>query len=159
MPVENRRSTVFGISGPGPNGYTPPFAAAAMGKLHRVAGRATALLADNTNSRYLLCQLPSTCILLQESAIRTDLWAFAQAVIGTIGFQTGLLNVARATGGATGNLPVTIFGARWNQPLWQALGMAAPPTNPVIDLIAFAIADATVLGTLDFDLRYVNHIN
>jgi hypothetical protein len=138
--------------------YAAPFASARDGRIHRTAGRITGLAADNTGSRYLIAQIPTSAIILPQSFIRTDLWAFAQAVIGTLAVPTGLLNVAKATGGATGNALVTIFGAKWAQPAWQQAGLAAAPATPFLDIFAHAIADATVLGTIDFDIWYANHL-
>jgi hypothetical protein len=149
------KADTFGVTGAA---YVPPFASARDGRIHRTAGRVSALAADNTGSRFLIAQIPTSAIILPQSFIRTDLWAFAQAVIGTIAVPTGLLNVARATGGATGNALVTIFGAKWAQPAWQQAGLAAAPVGvPFLDIFAHAIADATVLGTIDFDIWYANH--
>lgn len=138
--------------------YAAPFASARDGRIHRTAGRVSALISDNTGSRFLIAQIPSSAIILPQSFIRTDNWAFAQAVIGTLAVPTGLLNVAKATGGATGNALVTIFGAKWAQPAWQQAGLAAAPVNPLMDIFAHAIADATVAGTIDFDIWYANHL-
>ena len=138
--------------------YAAPFASARDGRIHRTAGRVSALSTDNNGSRFLIAQIPTSAIILPQSFIRTDNWAFAQAVIGTIAVPTGLLNVARATGGATGNALSTIFGAKWAQPAWQQAGLAAAPAVPLLDIFAHAIADATGAGTIDFDIWYANHL-
>lgn len=156
MPVRNKVSTVFGVTGAA--GYTPPNAAARDGRIHRVAGRITNAADDDSGSTFLMAEIPWAAILLHASLIRTDQWGYAQAVIGVPGTPTGLLNVARATGGTSGNLPVTAFGADWNLPFWQQLGLSAMPTTPFAALTAFAQANATGAGTLDFDLHYALHI-
>ncbi|MES2667455.1 MAG: hypothetical protein V4712_15255 [Pseudomonadota bacterium] len=150
------KSDIYGSSAVG--AYAAPFASARDGKLHRVSGRVSCLITDNTGSRFLLCQIPTSAIILSNSFIRTDNWGFAQAVVGTIGLTTGLLNVAKATGAAVGNQLVTMFGAKQNQPAWQQAGLAAAPVMaPFLDIFAFGIADATVAGTMDFDITYANH--
>lgn len=155
MAIRNVKSTIFGLAG---TTYTPPSGSARDGKMHHISGTVANLAADNSGSRYHLFTLPSTAIILSQSLIRTDAWGFAQAVVGAVGFTTGLLNVAKATGGAGGNALATIFAAKWNQPLWQQLGMAAPPKQAMIDIEAFTIANATVDGTLSFDIWYADHM-
>lgn len=156
MAIRNVKSSVFGLSGAT---YTPPNAAARDGKVRHIAGTVANLLADNSGSRYHLFTLPATAIILPQSLIRTDNWGFAQAIVGCVGFTTGLLNVAKATGGAGGNALATIFASKWAQPLWQQLGMAAAPAQSMIDIEAFTIADATVAGTLSFDIWFADHMD
>jgi hypothetical protein len=156
MAIRNVKSTVFGLTGAT---YTPPNAAARDGKVHHISGTVANIVGDNTGSRYHLFTLPATAIILPQSLIRTDAWGFAQAVVGTVGFTTGLLNVARATGGAGGNALATVFAADWNSPLWEQLGMSAPPTQNMIDIEAFTIADATGAGTLSFDIWFADHMD
>lgn len=135
----------------------PARGASALGLITRMAGTVTCLDTDEAGSEYTLVTIPSSAILLPTSAIRTTGWGFAQATIGVDGDTDALLDVTRATGGATGNTPITIFGANWNKPIWQQLGMAEDPGNPIV-LKAFTTADATVAGQIDFDLQIANHV-
>lgn len=150
------KSSLFGTTGVG--GYTAPSAAARAGEVHRAAGTISNAATDNTGSTYLLAELPWSAILLPETAFHTAGWGFAQAVIGTPEDPDGLLDAAKGAS-ATGQTPVVIFGAKWNQPLWQQCGLAAMPTDGSLARIqAVAEADAAGAGVLNFDIRYVNHI-
>lgn len=156
MAVVTKKSTVFGAlvaSG----GYQAPNSASAKGLPMRIAGRVSNEATDQTGSKYLLCEVPSSAIMLPESAIRTTAWGFAQAVVGVEGAPDGLLDVTRATGGATGNNPITIFTPNWNVPIWQQMGLASDPLKPV-QIWVVAEADATGAGTIDFDLQFANHV-
>ena len=155
MAIEFKQSSIFGSTGT--TGYTAPNGSSRNGRINRVAGIVANSLTALTGSRYLICQIPSSAIMLPESAIKTTGWGFAQATIGTPDLLTGLLDVAKATGGTTGNKPITIFGATWNKPIWQQLGLAADPGHPV-DLVVSTATDATVAGQIDFDLVFANHI-
>lgn len=153
----DKKSTVFGTFDAA-GLYNAPDLAQANGHIHAVAGRASNNITNSNGSKYLLAELPWDVILQPDSAIMTTAWGFAQAVIGVDEATTGLLNVLKATGGATGNLPITIFGAKWNKPLWAQLGLAARPASNVAKLYAYAIADATIGGDLDFMLKYANYL-
>ena len=156
MAIRTVKSTVCGATS-ATGVFTPDSGASALGQIMRIAGTVSALSTDNAGSQYHLCDLPASCILLPESAIQTTGWAFAQAVVGADGFTDQLLDVTRATGGATGNTPITAFGAKWNVPIWQQLGMTAAPLD-FITLKAFAEADATTDGDLHFALLVANHV-
>lgn len=135
----------------------PARGASALGLITRMAGTVACLATDETGSEFSLVTVPASAILLPASAIKTTAWGFAQAVIGVDGDTTALLNVTKATGGATGNTPITLFDANWNKPIWQQLGMAEDPANP-ITLKVFTVADATIDGQIDFDLQFANHV-
>ncbi|MES2667925.1 MAG: hypothetical protein V4712_17710 [Pseudomonadota bacterium] len=156
MAIVNLKSTVFGVTGVA--GYTAPNGSARDGRIHRVAGRISNGAGDSNLSKYLICELPWSAILLPPTAFMTTAWGFAQAVIGTDEDSDGLLDVARATGGATGNVPITIFGAKWNLPFWGQMGLASAPLKGFAKLYAVAEADATGAGTLDFDIHYALYL-
>lgn len=153
----DKKSTIYGTYD-AQGIYAAPSLVSAAGKMRRAAGRTSNNITNNLGSKYLLIELPWDVSLLKDSAIMTTAWGFAQAVIGVDELNTGLLNVARATGGATGNLPITIFGSKWNKPLWQQLGLAARPASNVAKIYAYAIADATVGGDLDFMFEYATYL-
>lgn len=148
MAIRKVLSTVYGILALG---------SSAHGHIQRIAGTVSCEATDETGSMYLLCTVPASAIMLPESAIKTTAWGFAQAVIGVEGDTDALLDVTKATGGATGNNPITIFGANWNVPIWQQLGMTEDPGNSV-DIYVFTEADATIAGQIDFDLQFANHV-
>jgi hypothetical protein len=137
--------------------WLPATGAASAGKITRVTGTVECLATDEAGSEYKLMDVPSSAIMLPESAIKTTAWGFAQAVIGVDGDTDALLDVTKATGGASGNNPVDLFDAKWGKPIWQQLGMAEDPGNP-ITLKVFTEADATVAGQIDFDLQFANHV-
>lgn len=156
MAVENLKSTIFGATVAGD--YVAPDSAARDGHIRRIAGRVSNSAGANTGSKYLLCELPWSCILLSQTAFRTDNWGFAQAVIGTDEDPDGLLDAAKGAS-ATGQLPITIFGAKWNKPFWAQMGLAAMPAKGAFArLYAVAEADATGAGTLDFDIQFADYI-
>jgi len=154
MAIVTKKSSVYGSNAAG---YTAPNSSSRAGRITRVAGTVTCAATDNAKSTYLVCDVPSSAILLPESAIKTTGWGFAQAIVGVAAAATGLLNVTKATGGATGNKPITIFGAKWNKPIWQQLGLAEDPKMP-LTLIVSTTTDATGAGQIDFDLVFANHV-
>ncbi|HGG04229.1 MAG TPA: hypothetical protein ENK28_02130 [Aliiroseovarius sp.] len=154
MAIVNKKSTIYGSNA---TGYTAPNSASRAGLITRVAGTVSNEATDNAKSTYVLCDVPASAILLPESAIKTTGWGFAQAIVGVAAATTALLNVTKATGGATGNKPITIFGSNWNKPIWQQLGLADDPKVP-LTLIVSTIADATGAGQIDFDLVFANHV-
>lgn len=155
MAIVNLKSTIYGIVGTA--GYAAPAGASRDGQIHYVAGRITNAATDNTGSKYLICELPWTAILQPETAFRTDAWGFAQAVIGVDEDPDSLLDAVKGVS-TTGQLPVTIFGTLWNKPLWQALGLASMPLTGPAKLYAIAEANAAGAGTMDFHIRYANHL-
>ena len=139
--------------------WTPPFAASRDGKDHVIQGTVANGATDSSGSTYKLFTLPWTAILLPDAAFRTDGWGFAQVQIGPAEAPLGLLNAAKGVS-TTGQLPVTIFGTRWNQPFWQACGLASIPTDkPFCDVIVTTIAGATGAGTMSFYVPFVTHVN
>lgn len=156
MAIVTLKSTIFGTVGVA--GYTAPAGASRDGKVHRITGSVANAATDNSGSKYLLAELPWSAILHPTTAIRTDGWGFAQAVVGTDEAPTGLLNAVKGVS-TTGQLPIAIFDAKWGKPLWQALGLAAMPTNGPAKLYAKGVADAAGAGTLYFDISYSNHLS
>ncbi|MEL6886898.1 MAG: hypothetical protein AAFP87_20490 [Pseudomonadota bacterium] len=156
MAIRKVKSSVYG-SYDGQGVFLPATGASSLGKIMNVAGTVSCLAADNQGSEYHLTDVPPSAIMLPTSAIRTTGWGFAQAVIGVDGDTDALLDVTRATGGATGNTPITIFTANWNKPIWEQLGLAEMPLSH-LTLKVFTEADATADGTIEFDLQFANHV-
>ncbi len=155
MAIVKQKSTIFGATGV--SGYVPPDSAARNGLIHRIAGRVTNAATDNTGSTYLLAELPWNAILLHDSTVRTDNWGFAQAVIGTPEDPDGLYDAAKGAS-ATGVAVFAAYSARWNQPLWKQVGLAAMPKAGLARIQFVAEADAAGAGTADFDLRVALHL-
>ena len=59
--------------------------ASALGLKTGMCGTVECLATDEAGSEYSLVNVPSSAILLPGSAIRTNAWGFAQAVIGVDG--------------------------------------------------------------------------
>ena len=156
MAIRTVKSSVFGSTDA--NGrFTPDLGSSALGQLMRISGTVTNLASDNQGSVYHLCDLPVSCILLPETRIKVTGWGFAQAVVGVAGYTDQLLDVAVSGAAANGNAPITIFGAKWNKPIWQQLGMPAAPQN-FVTLAVFTEGDATADGQIDFSISTANHI-
>lgn len=156
MPVEQGKSTIFGATVAGD--YVAPQSAARDGHIRRIAGRITNTATASTGSKYLLAEIPWSAILLPQTAFLTMNWGFAQAVIGTDEDPDGLLDAVKGAS-ATGQLPITIFGAKWNLPFWAQMGLPAMPIKgSFAKLYAVAEADATGAGTLDFDIQFADYI-
>ncbi len=156
MAIVKVKSTVYG-STDAQGVFTSASGASALGHILRVCGTVNCLATDESGSEYTLLDIPASAVMLPESAIKTTGWGFAQAVIGIDDDTDALLDVTKATGGATGNNPITIFDAKWNMPIWAQLGMAEAPLN-FITLKVFTAADATGDGQIDFDLLFANHV-
>ena len=154
MAIINKLSSFYGDFVGGV--WATPAAASRDGKQHVIQGAVTNAAGNNSGSTYKLFTLPWTAILLPITAFRTDTWGFAQVQIGTLSTPLGILNAAKGVS-TTGQLPITIFGAKWNKPLWEAIGLAAMPTDTgFADIYATTIADATGAGTLSFHVEYVS---
>ncbi len=107
---------------------------------------------DNTNSKYLIAELPSDAILQPGTFFKVDTWGFADIRIGTFTDPAALVSALRAD--AAIRTPIANGDARHGQPLWQALGMSADPGG-VIGLYYHAINNATGAGTSRFAIHYL----
>lgn len=152
MAVVNLTSDLITSGGWGDNGVDP---AKARGRPIVAVGNVANGASDSSGSTYHLADLPADCILQPETILKVDAWGFAQVVIGTLTDTDALLDVARSA--ATTQSPVT-FGAAGSHglPLWQVLGMAAPPANNVISLYAHSEAGATGAGSMPFRFVYLH---
>jgi hypothetical protein len=106
---------------------------------------------DSNLSMYHLIDLPSDCILDEDTAFDVENWGFAQVVIGTQTDTDALLDVARAA--ATTQRPIVFGDANHAKELWEVLGLAADPGGE-IGIWAHAEAGATGAGTMPFQMSY-----
>jgi hypothetical protein len=107
---------------------------------------------DNTGSIYTLAMLPADALWDESTSFKIDAWAFADVRIGTRASPGALVSVLR-TSGVYAN-PVLVGDAKHGQRIWQALGLAARPENGLVEIVATAIANATIAGTLRGKLAY-----
>jgi hypothetical protein len=106
---------------------------------------------DSSASKYHLVDLPSDCILDDDTAFDVQNWGFAQVVIGTETDTTALVNVAK-TAGVT-HRPIVFGDAAHGVALWQKLGLAADPGGNIA-IWAHAVANATGAGNMPFQFSY-----
>lgn len=126
----------------------------ARGRVIKSTGTVANATTDSNLSNYHLVDLPSDCMMDQDTFFKVDGWGFAQIVIGTLTDTTALVNQTKITAAI-----VSPFGqgdANHGKRLWEALGMAADPGGN-ISLYAHAVAAATGAGTMPFQAAYLYH--
>lgn len=109
---------------------------------------------DSALSTYHLMDLPSDCILAEETFFKVDGWGFAQIQIGTETDPTALVNQTKVTEAIA--TPIANGDANHAQRLWEVLGIASDPGGN-IGIYASAVAGATGAGTMQFQLAYLYH--
>lgn len=107
--------------------------------------------ADSNLSMYHLIDLPSDCILDEDTAFDVENWGFAQVVIGTQTDTDALLDVARSA--ATTQRPIAFGDTNHGKELWEVLGLAADPGGE-IGIWVHAEANATGAGSMPFQFSY-----
>lgn len=146
------KSSVFGAIVAGL--YTDPNSTSRDGGIHRVQGTVSNAADDSAGSRYLLVQIPTSAILLPETKFDTESWGFAACQLGIDEDPDALYTGAP---GASDVAPIAQWGAKWNVPVWQQLGLTSDPLK-TIDLVSIAAANATGAGSLKFDIVYANYL-
>lgn len=106
---------------------------------------------DSSGSTFLLCKLPSECILDSRTAFQVENWGFATVNIGTADDIDALGTVLVSAGDVYS--PVAFGDARHGLPLWEALGLAANPGGEIA-LYAHASAGATGAGSMKGEVHY-----
>lgn len=107
---------------------------------------------DSQNSKYLLAELPSGCILGSHTYFKVDTWGYADIRIGTFTDPAALSSVLRSAGAI--HSPVAQGDARHGQPLWQALGLAADPGGVIQLYLHGNVAAPTGAGSSKFEIHY-----
>lgn len=109
----------------------------------------------SSGSTYTLIELPSTAILDPDCTIDLQSWGFTIAKIGIDSDTDALLSVADT--GALGDVSVftnlTLFGSKWNQPLWEQLGLSEDPGGKIA-LKIFTEAGAGGAGSAKFRIAW-----
>jgi hypothetical protein len=150
MPIVEKTSNLihagFGSATPEPD------PARARGRPIVAAGRVDNAADDSQNSKYHLVDLPADAIMDARTAMQVENWGFATVSIGTDSDVDAIISVAKSAG--TVASPFTQFGAQFAKPLWEALGLSAPPDNGMISIYAHGPANATGAGHMLFEFHY-----
>jgi hypothetical protein len=129
-----------------------PDPAKVNGRGHVITGTVTHGATDSLGSLYKLATVPADAILGSNTTFVAAGSGFATTQIGTKSAPTALVNAAKAT-----HTPNAIGDANHGLPLWQQLGMTAPPASNMIDLYQYAPAAATGAGSMKFEIHYRWH--
>lgn len=122
------------------------------GRVIIATGLVANLATDDANSTYRLVDLPSDCMLHEDTFFDVENWGFAQVVIGTKIDTDALIDQTKATEPIVE--PIAIGDAFHGKRLWEVLGMGEDPGG-VIALFAHAEAGATGAGTMPFRVSYI----
>jgi hypothetical protein len=149
MPIRDKKSDVFRDQRVGGAVLD---ASRTNGRPRHVYGTVANLADDDSGSLFHLCDLPSACILHEETFFDVTNDGYATIRIGTRTDSQALVNVLKSAGNEV--LPVVRGGANHGLPLWQRLGL---PRNPggVIGIYKHAIANAVAAGSTRFRISYV----
>lgn len=149
MPIVNNKSDLFTA----PLALTSPDPAKARGQVEVATFAIANLATDSQNSSYLLAQVPADALFDESTSFKVDGWGYATVSIGTRTDIAALVTVAKSAG--TYVNPVLVGDAKHGLPIWQALGLARPPENNMVDIYAHgAGANATAAGTLRGKIAY-----
>lgn len=155
--VTNYAEEIYGV----PDANVPqlrgePDYAQKRGNRYIAGGSVANLAGDNNGSKYRLCRLPSNCILHPDTVIDLQSWGFTVANLGTDLDPDALLAVADTSALSDVSNPITLFGATWNKPLWEQLGMSSDPGGE-IEISIHTAADAGGAGSADFEFHYLHY--
>lgn len=149
MPIRNKRSTLVNDPRLLEPVLDPAFA---RGELIVSTFTVANLIDDDSGSTFHLIDLPADCMLHWATSFQVQNWGYADVRIGTRSTPGALVSVLRSA--ANVQTPLAVFDSRWNQMLWQQLGLAANPGGN-ISLFAHAIANATVAGSMLCNIQYL----
>lgn len=149
MPIRNKKSDVFRDQRVGGAVLD---SSRTNGRLQHVYGTVTNAADDDSGSTFHLCDLPSACILHEETFFDVTNDGYAAIRIGTRTDVAALVSVLKSAGNEV--LPVVRGGANHGLPLWQRLGLARNPGG-VIPIYKHAIANAVSGGFTRFRISFV----
>jgi hypothetical protein len=124
------------------------------GRTVTATGTITNAAADNSGSSYHMCDLPSDCLIDEDTAFDVENWGFAAVRIGTKSDVDALVSVLKSA--AATHRPRAFGDANHGKRLWEILGLAANPGG-YIGIYAHAIADATGAGSMPFKFVTTQH--
>ena len=150
MPVVNVKSTLFKPDSD-PLGAEPK-PELARGRPIVATGSVANAADDSQNSKYLVAELPSDCILDTRTFLKVDTWGYADIRFGTFTDPAALISQTRATEAIA--TPVDVADAKHGMPLWQACGMAADPGGVIGLYLHGNVAGPTGAGTCKFEIHY-----
>lgn len=151
MPVTNKKSDLYRDY---QLGEAFPDPVLTKGRAVYTTGSVANAADDSLGSSFLLCELPSDCLLHPDTSFDVEAWGFAQIVIGTKADTTALVNQTKATENIV--TPIAFGDANHGNRLWEVLGLAADPGG-YIALYAHAAANATGAGTMLFQIASIQH--
>jgi hypothetical protein len=149
MPIRDKKADVFRDQRAGGAVLDAP---RTNGRLRHIYGTVTNLADDDSGSLFHLGDLPSACILHEETFFDVTNDGYAAIRIGTRTDPAALVSVLKSAGNEV--LPVVRGGANHALPLWQRIGL---PRNPggVIGIYKHAIANAVAAGSTRYRLSFV----
>lgn len=150
MPIVNLRSPLVTnprLLEPGPD------PARARGRLIVATSRVTNAATDSNGSWYHMTDVPSDALFDPSMAFDVTDWGYAGIRIGTRTSIGALVNQTKATGNIV--QPVAFGDLKFENPVWQVLGLAADPNGP-IGLYVHGPADAVGAGYLQFRIAYLH---
>lgn len=139
-----------------------------QGAMVRVAkGYVTAAAADDTSSRYRMCEVPSWAIVhaiylssvAQGGSAAANVGVYrttadGAAVVSANFFASGISVVSAVSRSDVTNQSASYTGQKREQPLWQALGMSADPKS-MLDFVVAPSATFTNGGQVALEVWYV----
>lgn len=124
------------------------------GRYWTMTGTVTNASDDSTGSTYLICELPSDCLLHEDTVFDVENFGFAQIRIGTLDDNDALVSAAKSA--ATSQSPKAFGDANHGKELWEMLGLSEDPGG-VIGLYAHAVGNATADGAMPFRVAYLHN--
>lgn len=121
--------------------------------LYVTAGTVVNAAGASNGSTYQFAELPSTCILDPQTVIDFQGWGYAAVSAGTSDDKDALIASIDVGEETSAFHPIEHGDARWNKPLWQALGMEKDPGGSIA-LFFHTAAGATGAGAISFDIYW-----
>lgn len=124
----------------------------ARGRPIVVTGSIANASTDSQNSKYLIAELPSDCILDTRTFLKVDTWGYADIRFGTFSDVAALISQTKATEAIA--TPVDVGDAKHGMPLWQACGLASDPGGNIGLYLHGSVAGPTGAGSCKFEIHY-----
>lgn len=135
--------------------------------LRSAFGYVTAAAADDTASRYRVCELPSNAIVravylssvAQGGTAAVDVGVYRNTADGGASVSTGLFGTAVSVVSAVSRSEITNESTTYSldkqeQPLWQAAGLTSDPGG-TLDVVIAPTAALTNGGRIGVEVQYV----
>lgn len=132
-------------------GVATPDPEQARARIVMMNGTLTHAATDSDESKWLLAELPSTCILGDRTVFKVDGLGLATVNIGTHDDIDALITIAKSSGNEV--KPIVFGDSNHAKRLWEVLGLSKDPGG-MIGLYLHASANATGAGTMPFRIEY-----